>query len=162
MDAFAALAPVSEAYATLPVADAFHWADVATELGDGEWYLVVFRSIRNADADEVRLTAFDEQAHAEAASAPGYVHYYKGPIAGDRSCMSFCFWTSRAEARAAAGRPKHVEAVSLISEMYERYTLEFLRVTGRAGRPLRFEAYDPAPPLSPSPMLDLGVAPAPA
>jgi hypothetical protein len=162
MDAFAALAPVSEAYATLPVADAFDWADVATELGVGEWYLVVFRSIRRADADEARLTAFDDRAHAEAATSPGFVHYFKGPVANDWSCLSFCLWTSRAEARAASGRPNHVEAVSLIPEMYERYTLEFLRVTGRAGTPLRFEAYDAAPPVSPSPFLDLGVVPAPA
>jgi hypothetical protein len=51
-------------------------------------------------------------------------------------------WTSRPEARAAAGRPEHVAAVSVLDEMYERYTLEFLRITGRAGRPLAFEPYD--------------------
>jgi hypothetical protein len=54
-------------------------------------------------------------------------------------------WTSRAEARAAAGRPAHIEAVSVLGEMYERYTLEFLRVTGRAGAALQFEPYDLAP-----------------
>jgi hypothetical protein len=107
MDALAALAPVSEAYATLPVAAAFDWTDAASQLGE--------------------------------------------PAASDRSCLSFCFWTSRAEARAASGRAAHVEAVSVLGEMYERYTLEFLRVTGRAGAPLRFEPYDaviaPAPPI---------------
>jgi hypothetical protein len=51
-------------------------------------------------------------------------------------------WTSRAEARAAAGRPDHVTAVSVLNEMYERYTLEFVRVTGAPGTPLRFEPYD--------------------
>jgi hypothetical protein len=162
MDAFAALAPVSERYANLAVADAFDWTDVARHLGDGEWYIVVFRSIRRADADEARLTAFDDRAHAEAASSPGFVHYYKGPAAADWSCLSFCMWTSRAEARAAAGRPDHVEAVSLISEMYERYTLEFLHVTGRAGQPLHFEPYDAAPPRAPTPSLDFGALPAPA
>jgi hypothetical protein len=150
MDAFAALAPVSEAYATLPVARAFDWTDVARQLGEGEWYLVAFRSIRRADADEVRLTAFDDRAHIEAQSAPGFVHYFKGPAASDRSCLSFCLWTSRADARAAAGRPGHVEAVSVIDEMYEVYTLEFLRVTGRAGAPLRFEPYDLPPETQPS------------
>jgi hypothetical protein len=150
MDAFAALTPVSEAYATLPVARAFDWSDVARQLGDGEWYLVVFRSIRRADANEVRLTAFDDGAHIEAQSAPGFVHYFKGPAASDRSCLSFCLWTSRADARAAAGRPGHIQAVSVIDEMYEVYTLEFLRVTGRAGAPLRFEPYDLAPDAQPS------------
>lgn len=145
MDALAALAPVSDAYATLPVEDAFDWREAARALGDGEWYLVAFRSIRRADADEARLNAFDDLAHLEAERAPGYVHYFKGPAGPDGACLSFCLWTSRAEARAAAGRPHHVEAVSLIAEMYERYTLEFLRVTGRAGRPLAFEAYDRPP-----------------
>ncbi|HET8786421.1 MAG TPA: hypothetical protein VFM38_12355, partial [Candidatus Limnocylindrales bacterium] len=51
-------------------------------------------------------------------------------------------WTSRGEARAAAGRPDHVTAVSVLDEMYESYRLEFLRVTGEPGRPLRFEPYD--------------------
>ncbi len=150
MDALAALAPVSEAYATLPVARAFDWSVVARQLGVGEWYLVVFRSIRRADADETRLTAYDDLAHIEAQSAPGFVHYFKGPAASDRSCLSFCLWTSRAEARAAAGRPGHVEAVSIINEMYEAYTLEFLRVTGRTGVPLQFEPYDMARDAVPS------------
>jgi hypothetical protein len=144
MDALAALKPVSEAYATLPVAEAFDWSDVARQLGEGEWYLVVFRSIRRIAADEIRLAEFDDRAHHEAASAPGFVHYLKGPAAIDRSCLSFCMWTSRAEARAASGRPAHIEAVSVLGEMYERYTLEFLRVTGRAGAPLQFEPYDAA------------------
>ena len=149
MDALAALEPASEAYATLPVAEAFDWADVARQLGDGEWYLVAFRSIRRAGADELRLAAFDDAAHHEAASSPGFVHYFKGPAARDGSCLSFCMWTSRAEARAAAGQPAHVAAVSILGEMYETYTLEFLRVTGRAGASLQFEPYDamsaPAP-----------------
>jgi hypothetical protein len=145
MDALPHLAPVSESYATLPVADAFNWHDAATELGTGEWYLVAFRSIRRPDADEERLTLFDELAHQEAASAPGFVHYFKGPQASDGSCLSFCLWESRADARAAAGRPDHVRAVSLIDEMYESYTLEFQRVTREAGGQLTFAPYDAAP-----------------
>ncbi len=145
MDSLAALVPVSDAYATLPVEDAFDWTDVARQLGAGEWYLVAFRSVRRPGADETRLNAFDDLAHLEAERAPGYVHYFKGPAGPDGACLSFCLWTSRAEARAAAGNPHHVDAVSLISEMYERYTLEFLRITGKAGRPLAFEPYDRPP-----------------
>ncbi len=150
MDAFAALAPVSEAYAHLPVAEAFDWRRVGRQLGTGEWYLVAFRSIRRVEADEVRLAEFDERAHLEAQSSPGFVHYFKGPAEADRSCLSFCLWTSRAEARAASGRPAHIEAVSVINEMYERYTLEFLRVTGRKGSPLLFESYDVVPAADPA------------
>jgi hypothetical protein len=159
MDALAALKPASEAYATLPVAEAFEWSDVARQLGAGEWYLVVFRSIRRIAADDVRLAEFDDRAHNDAASAPGFVHYFKGPAASDRSCLSFCLWTSRAEARAAAGRPAHIDAVSVLNEMYERYTLEFVRVTGRVGAPLHFEAYDaaPAPALTDGPSFGFGL-----
>jgi hypothetical protein len=142
MDALVALEPISDAYATLPVAEAFDWSGVARQLGSGEWYMVAFRSIRRIDADEERLTEFDERAHLEAARAPGFVHYFKGPAASDRSCLSFCLWTGRHDARAAAGGPCHVEAVWLLDEMYESYMLEFLRVTGRVGQPLRFEPYD--------------------
>ena len=143
MDVLQRLAPVSDQYASLPVADAFTWADASSGLGDGEWYLVAFRSIRTRDVDAQRLELYDELAHKEAASAPGFVHYYKGPLAADGSCLSFCLWDTRANARSAAGRPSHVKAVSLLDEMYESYTLEFHRVTGTADGPLAFEPYDP-------------------
>lgn len=142
MDALADLVPVSDAYASLPVADAFDWTEVGRQLGSGEWYLVAFRSVRRPDADEVRLAEYDERAHLEAAEAPGFVHYFKGPVSTDGTCLSFCLWTSRAEARAASGRPDHLEAITLLDEMYERYALEFLRVTGRAGLSLTFAPYD--------------------
>jgi len=86
MDLLQRLAPVSESYATLPVAEAFNWQDASAELGDGDWYLVAFRSIRRPGADEERLTLFDELAHREAATSPGFVHYFKGPRASDGSC----------------------------------------------------------------------------
>ena len=142
MDALAALSPVSDAYASLPIADAFDWTEAARELGAGEWYMVAFRAIRRIDADNERLNCYDERAHLEAEAAPGFVFYFKGPAAADRSCLSFCLWTGRREARAAAGQPNHIEAVSLLNEMYESYNLEFLRVTGRPGQPLLFEPYD--------------------
>lgn len=144
MDALESLAPVSDRYATLPIADAFDWRDVGRQLGDGEWYLVAFRSIRKPGADEARLTDYDERAHQEAAGSAGYVHYFKGPVGADDTCLSFCLWTSRAEARAAAGKPDHVEAVSLLNEMYAAYTLEFLRVTVR-DQAIAFEPYDTPP-----------------
>jgi hypothetical protein len=145
MDQLQGLGPVSERYAALPVRDAFNWQDSTVGLGDGEWYLVAFRSVRRAGADDARLTLFDELAHQEAMTAPGFVHYFKGPQSSDGSCLSFCLWNSRADARAAAGRPDHVRAVSLIEEMYESYTLEFHRVARDAGGRLTIEPYDAAP-----------------
>jgi hypothetical protein len=145
VDVFADLAPVADHYASLPVADAFDWAPVAELIEPGEWYMVAFRSILRADADEELLGRYDNWAHDEAAGADGFVHYYKGPLAADRSCLSFCVWNSRAEARAAAARPAHRAAVALIAEMYEAYILEFLAVRKpdpEAG--LEFEPYDSA------------------
>jgi hypothetical protein len=143
MDAFADLVPVTDRYATLPVGEAFTWAPVAKALDFGEWYMVAFRSIQKADANKERLTQYDDWAHEEAAGAPGFVHYFKGPLASDRSCLSFCLWNSRAEARAAAARPAHRDAVTLIAEAYDAYALEFLTVRKRAGSAaLEFEPYD--------------------
>jgi hypothetical protein len=145
MDALPRLAPVSGAYASLPIAEAFTWADGATELTAGEWYLVAFRSVRAAGADEAKLDEYDERAHQEAAASPGFVHYLKGPRSADGSCMSFCLWQSRAEARAAAGKPDHIQAVSLLDEMYESYALEYHTVRREAGGALTFEPYPVSP-----------------
>lgn len=142
MDVLERLLPVSEGYAIAPIADAFNWVDAGSDLGDGAWYLVAFRSIRRSDADEARLTQFDDLAHAEAVGSRGFVHYFKGPRAADGTCLSFCLWHSREDARAAARQPAHMAAVSLLDEMYESYTLEFHRVTRVDGGRLTFEPYD--------------------
>jgi len=147
VDALQDLHPSGDAYATLPIEAAFNWHEATAGLGVGEWYLVAFRSVRRADADEARLEHFDEIAHQEAIAAPGFIHYFKGPLAADRSCLSFCLWTSRPEARHAAGRPAHVEAVSLVAEMYERYELEFQCVRRDAAGTVTFAPYDTVHPL---------------
>lgn len=159
MDALDALRPHSPDYARLPVAEAFDWAAAGEALGTGEWYMVAFRSVRRADADERMLTDYDDRAHAEAAAAPGYRFYFKGPLSRDGTCLSFCIWESRAAARAAAGQPLHAEAAALVGRMYERYTLEFLRLRREAGGPLTFEPYDPPPPPVAT---DVSPAPSPA
>jgi hypothetical protein len=144
---FDRLMPVSDDYATLPVAQAFTWdvsADVALE---GEWYLVAFRSVQRAGADQDELRRMDDAAHEEAIGAPGFIHYFKGPANARGECLSFCLWDSRHDAREAAGRPAHVAAISIIGATYERYTLEFLRVAKLAGEGrFSFEPYDhPSP-----------------
>lgn len=154
MDALPDLRPVSEAYASLSIEDAFNWEHGGRPLGDGEWYLVAFRSIRRPGADEELLNAYDEMAHQEAAGAPGFVHYFKGPVGPDSACLSFCLWQSRAEARTAAGGSAHLQAVTLLDEMYERYTLEFLRVRREAGGQLTFVPYDFAHPVQAEPTPD--------
>src|SRR4051794_20656311 len=115
---FNRLSPVSKDYATLPIEQAFDWGACAPDIDVGDWYLVGFRSIRRPDADESRLTAMDDQAHLEAAGAPGFVHYFKGPTNDRGECLSFCLWDSRQQARAAAGLRAHADAVTIALEMY--------------------------------------------
>ncbi len=140
---FDRLAPVSSRYASLPVGEAFNWTEIAANVPPGEWYMVAFRSTRSPGADEAVLTQHDDWAHAEAAGAPGFVHYLKGPTTDGGLCLSFCLWDSRAEARAAAGRPAHAAAAALTHEAYASYSLEFHRVT-RLAKDVRFtfEYYD--------------------
>jgi hypothetical protein len=147
MDPLVDLRPVSDDYATLPVSEAFDWAASAHGLGTGEWYLVAFRSVRRPGADEDRLCHYDEMAHQEAAASAGFVHYFRGPAAPDGSCLSFCLWESRADARTASAKSAHREAVGLLHEMYASYRLEFLRVTRPHRRAaLAFAPYDAIPP----------------
>ncbi len=158
---FDRLVPVSDRYATLPVDEAFTWADVLDSVDVGEWYMVAFRSIRRLEADESKLKAHDDWAHLEATYAPGFVHYFKGPTTVGGQCMSFCLWNSRAEARAAAGRPAHSAAAALTHEAYATYTLEFHRVRRLAGDGgFTFEPYDRAPdPTHTEPTLSLRLKP---
>ncbi len=141
--AFDRLQPVPELYATLPIDQAFDW-DACADLGtEGEWYLVCFRSVRSADADERLLTELDDAAHDEAVSSPGFVHYFKGATTATRNCLSFCIWKSRDAARAASARPLHRRATSVTSVMYASYRLELYRLRKRAGSPhFEFEPYD--------------------
>ena len=141
---FQRLAPVSDRYATMSVAEAFTWDACLPTVHPGEWYMVVFRSTRRVGADEARLTAYDDWAHTEAMEAPGFVHYFKGPANDRGECMSFCLWTTRAEARAASGRPSHIEAAALTFESYSQYRLEFHRIRRTASDGFTFEPYDRA------------------
>ncbi|HEY4189480.1 MAG TPA: hypothetical protein VGM28_03585, partial [Candidatus Limnocylindrales bacterium] len=122
--------------------EAFTWDACLEAVDPGEWYMVAFRSTRRIGADEARLIAYDDWAYTEAMSGPGFVHYFKGPTTADGRCMSFCLWDSRAEARAAAGRPAHTEAAALTHEAYADYILEFHRVRRLAEGGFTFEPYD--------------------
>ncbi len=79
MDVFADLAPVADNYAVLPVGEAFNWAPVASLIEPGEWYMVAFRSIVRADADQERLRQYDDWAHEEAVGRQGLHSLLQGP-----------------------------------------------------------------------------------
>jgi len=160
--AFDRLEPSCPDYARLPVAAAFTWADCASASDAGEWYLVAFRSVLRERADRDRLRDYDDRAHHEAQSARGFVHYFKGPANDLGECLSFCLWTNRAHARAAAGRPAHREAVTIAHGTYEQHSLEFLRLIKRAGSTsFEFQPFD-LPFDMPSPAATLQLQPLPA
>jgi hypothetical protein len=159
---FDRLEPSCPNYARLPVAAAFTWADCASAADAGEWYLVAFRSVLRDSADRDRLRDYDDRAHHEAQSARGFVHYFKGPANDLGECLSFCLWTSREHARAAAVRPAHREAVTIAHATYELFTLEFLRLIKRAGvAGFEFQPFD-LPFDIPSPAATLRLQPLPA
>jgi hypothetical protein len=142
-DAFDQLRPVRDDYPLVPIEDGFNWGDCAAGLYIPPLYLVVFRSVRRADADLAMLKAFDDRAFEDARQAPGFLFYFKGQLTPDRECLSFCLWGSQDQARSASDRPDHVAAASLVADMYESYDLErhtlrhqngilvFDRLTGR-------------------------------
>lgn len=121
---FLGLAPIVPDYASRPIMEGFNWLDCIAAVPEGEWYLVVFRSVRRATADAAMLTEMDDRAHQEAAQSPGFLFYFKGTLAEQRLCLSFCLWERLYLARMAASRPLHTAATRITEEMYESYTLE--------------------------------------
>jgi hypothetical protein len=121
---FHGLAPITEQYAVAPIRDGFNWAERLREVTEGQWYLVVFRSVRRATADVDVLTEFDDHAHTEALDAGGLMYYFRGELGGDRECLSFCLWETQEQAKAALRLPRHQAAVRVAREMYESYLLE--------------------------------------
>ena len=121
---FESLAPIVRDYPVASIAKAFNWEECLQTVPQGEWYLVVFRSVRRRCANEQLLTEFDDRAFMEASGAPGFLHYFRGELADTRERLSFCLWTDRESARIALRLPRHQAAVKIASLMYETYQLE--------------------------------------
>lgn len=136
-EAFRELAPITAQYATIPIMEGFNWADCATQLREGEWYLVVFRSVRREAVDDLTLEMHDYGAYIEAQRrAEGLVYYFRGVHNERRECLSFCIWSSRQEAVRAAQLPLHQIAMNMVNEKYEWYSLErymLRKVRGQSG-----------------------------
>lgn len=127
------LTPVTPHYALLPILEGFNWPDCLAGVDEGQWYLVVFRSVRRADADEQMLTEYDDLAYAEALAGQGLLHYFRGGLNDRRECLSLCLWEHQYQARQASHLPLHVQAARISSEMYEVYTVERYLLTKRRG-----------------------------
>ncbi|MDQ2740781.1 MAG: hypothetical protein M3Z66_00515 [Chloroflexota bacterium] len=136
VEAFQTLAPITARYASLPILEGFNWSDCTAQLAPGEWYLVVFRSIRRQAADDLTLEMHDYGAYIEAQRrALGLVFYFRGTTNEQRECLSFCLWNSRQEAVRAAQLPLHRIAMNMVEEKYEWYRLERYAVRKVRDRP---------------------------
>eukprot|EP00850_Spirogloea_muscicola_P004299 SM000018S03664 [mRNA] locus=s18:647436:648545:- [translate_table: standard] len=127
------LEPTPDALAdalTTPYEDCFLWDRILPELAyyadevGGPLYAVVFRSIRKVEADSEQLYAADAAAHEEAKKSGGLLKYWYGTLNEQRECLATCIWSSREHARRALGKPSHIKAMQLASQMYVMYVLE--------------------------------------
>lgn len=123
--AFQALQPARPDYATAPILEGFNWAECTAQIEPGEWYMVVFRSVRRDEGEHLTLEMYDYGAYIEAQRrASGLLTYFRGYPNQRRECLSFCIWTNRQEAARAARLPLHTIAISKVDEMYESFSLE--------------------------------------
>jgi len=130
------LSPIHLDHATLPIQEGFNWSSSLGEAHFERMYLVVFRSMLRATADIDLLYEQDELAHTEAIEAGGLLFYFRGEINERGESLSFCLWEDGEQARRASGSPSHREAMELVREMYESYSLErydLLKVGGTKG-----------------------------
>jgi len=119
-----ALRPRSARYQRLPILDGLDWSTCLCEFDQGEWYCVVFRSVRRDGASFELLTEFDDRAHAEALASGGLLLYFRGELDAEGGCLSLCLWTDRESARTALFLPEHRAAIELADSMYEWFHIE--------------------------------------
>jgi hypothetical protein len=126
------IAPKHPDYATLPIQTGFDWSPLSGCSFD-RLYLVVFRSVRQPDADLVLLREHDDRAYDEAMRSGGLLRYFKGHANDRGECLSFCLWETREQAREAASAASHKSAAGITAHMYLSYALDryWLRKTGK-------------------------------
>lgn len=130
------LSTTTENYAYAAYAECFNWDEVTHQLDiddGGDWFVVVFRSIRNPNANSELLYNADRLAHEEAKESGGLLKYWYGDLNEHRECLATCIWASLEFAHLAIVKPLHQKAVKLASEMYETYDLERYSILKRKG-----------------------------
>jgi hypothetical protein len=131
---FRSVRPRISNYATSPIHEGFTWSRCASRLEAGEWYLVVFRSVRREMGEHLTLEMHDYGAYIEAQRrASGLLTYFRGTANERGECLSFCVWSSREEAQRAARLPLHAQAMHMADDLYESYSLERYRVRKQPG-----------------------------
>ena len=134
--------PVTDSYMLVPIEEGFSWQTCFECAGEGEWYLVAFRSKHRADADEAFLTWLDDNATRAAQATPGFLHYFTGVPIQSGECLSFCLWENRAAAVAGSSHRAHGVAKEQGLSNYEYYRLERYYIRKTAGE-LTFTPLEP-------------------
>ncbi|KAL0096299.1 hypothetical protein J3Q64DRAFT_1633151 [Phycomyces blakesleeanus] len=130
------LRSLSQDYLNCPIQQAFNWNTLASILGkewQGEWFVVVFRSIRKISADHQRLFEADVRSQKEAIETGGFLKYWYADLNEHQECMAMCIWVDVEYAAKASRKPLHREAAKLAGQMYDSYVLERHRLIKRAG-----------------------------
>src|SRR5215218_2514827 len=117
------ISPRHPDYATRPIETGFDWPPLSGCSFD-RLYLVVFRSVRQPDADLVLLREHDDRAYEEALRAGGLLQYFKGQANDRGECLSFCLWETREQAMEAARAASHRSAAEVTARMYLSYTID--------------------------------------
>ncbi|ORX48213.1 hypothetical protein DM01DRAFT_1259890, partial [Hesseltinella vesiculosa] len=135
LDILPKLHTISENYAHASIAAAFNWDEVAADLVDheGDWFIVAFRSVRKAQADNHLLFEADEKAQEEAIHSGGLLKYWYGDLNFHRECLAMCIWVNREFALKATHKPLHLQAAKLANEMYDTYQLERYTLSKKKG-----------------------------
>jgi hypothetical protein len=115
--------PLSPHYVDEPIEQGFDWSPL-NEIPFERLYLVVFRSVRRADADVELLSEHDDRAYDDALRSGGLLRYFKGTINERRECLSFCLWETREQAVRASAGASHGRAAQISTLTYETYDLE--------------------------------------
>ena len=139
--------PIYQDYATRPIQDGFSWASSLAGCTFERLYLVVFRSVRLANADLDLLYEHDDRAYENALESGGLLRYFKGEANERGECLSFCLWETREQAIKAAGTASHRSAADISVLMYESFVLErywLKQVLSTWGERLIFEPIQPA------------------
>lgn len=128
----------------------FNWSSLVLPLEiTGEWYGVIFRSVRKVlPSDQSlefskKLYEFDFQSHEEAVDSGGLLLYWYGtPSLTTGANLATCIWTSREDAIKASGLPLHRKAERMSRGAYEKYELTRYRVVKMEGeRTVRLESW---------------------
>ncbi|EPQ27803.1 uncharacterized protein PFL1_04548 [Pseudozyma flocculosa PF-1] len=100
----------------------------------GEWYGVVFRSVRRAGSESTSFYEADRLAHEEAVRSGGLLMYWYGapdPKTGEN--LATCIWTNRRDAIRASRLELHGKAARLARDAYDVYDLTRYTVRKKAG-----------------------------